>query len=310
MSERDSSATALRAVAGDSPGLYAVGMIATAPFGQTGHQSTRTIFGAASLGSVSQSEADATLDVLLEHGVNHIDTAASYGDSELRIAPWLKRCPEHFFLATKTEERDYKGAREQIRRSLERLGVDQVDLIQLHNLVDVIEWEFALRDDGALQAAVEARDEGLVRFIGVTGHGLTVAHMHGRSLERFPFDSVLLPYSYVQMRDERYADDFEALMAVCAERGVAVQTIKSISLAPWDGRHQTAATWYEPLRNQDDIDLAIHWVLGRPDVFVNTVGDVELLPKVLDAASRFTARPPDEAMNDLLSRRKLVPLFS
>jgi aryl-alcohol dehydrogenase-like predicted oxidoreductase len=285
-------------------------VIAKAAFGRTGHESTRTIFGAASLGSVSQSEADATLELLVEHGVNHIDTAASYGDSELRIAPWLARDRDEFFLATKTEERDYKGARAQIRRSLERLGVDHVDLIQLHNLVAVIEWEFALRDDGAIQAAVEARDEGLVRFIGVTGHGLTVAHMHRRSLERFPFDSVLLPYSYVQMRDERYAADFAALVAVCAERGVAVQTIKSISLAPWDGRTQTANTWYEPLREQADIDLAVHWVLGRPDVFLNTVGDVELLPKVLDAARRFTARPPGDAMDDLLSRRRLVPLFS
>jgi aryl-alcohol dehydrogenase-like predicted oxidoreductase len=285
-------------------------VIAKAPFGRTGHASTRSIFGAAALGSVSQPEADATLEVLLEHGVNHIDTAASYGDSELRIAPWLKQHRDDFFLATKTGRRDYRGAHEEIRLSLERLGVDRIDLIQLHNLVDVIEWETALRDGGALEAAVEARDEGLVRFIGVTGHGLTVAHMHLRSLERFPFDSVLLPYSYVQMRDERYARDFEALFNVCAERGVAVQTIKAITLAPWDGREQTATTWYEPLREQDDIDLAVHWVLGRPDVFLNTVGDVSILPKVLDAAERFSARPGDTAMDELLSRRRLVPLFS
>ena len=285
-------------------------MIAKQPFGSTGHESTRTIFGAAALGSVTQAEADAALDVLLEHGVNHIDTAASYGDSELRLAPWLVQHRNGFFLATKTGQRDYAGAREEIRRSLDRLCVDQVDLIQLHNLVDVIEWEFALREDGALQAAVEARDEGLVRFIGVTGHGLTVARMHRRSLERFAFDSVLLPYSYVQMRDPVYAADFEALAATCAERGVAVQTIKSISLAPWNGREQTTSTWYEPLQEQADIDLAVHWVLGRPDVFLNTASDVELLPHVLDAASRFTARPPDEAMDALVARRRLVPLFS
>jgi aryl-alcohol dehydrogenase-like predicted oxidoreductase len=285
-------------------------MIERAPFGQTGHESSRTIFGAAALGSVSQGDADATLELLLQHGVNHIDTAASYGDSELRIAPWLKQHREEFFLATKTGARDYKGAREEIRRSLGRLGVDRVDLIQLHNLVDVIEWETALREGGALEAAVEARDEGLVRFIGVTGHGLTVAHMHLRSLERFPFDSVLLPYSYVQMRDDRYASDFEALVGICAERGVAVQTIKAITHAPWDGREQTAATWYEPLRDQDDIDLAVHWALGRPDVFLNTVGDVTILPSVLDGAERFTARPSDAAMDDLLARRQLVPLFS
>jgi aryl-alcohol dehydrogenase-like predicted oxidoreductase len=285
-------------------------VIAKQSFGSTGHESTRTIFGAAALGSLSQSEADPALEILLEHGINHIDTAASYGDSELRLAPWLARHRDDFFLATKTGQRDYAGAREEIRRSLDRLGVDQVDLIQLHNLVDVIDWEFALREDGALQAAVEARDEGLVRFIGVTGHGLTVARMHRRSLDRFAFDSVLLPYSYVQMRDAVYAADFEALVATCAERGVAVQTIKSISLAPWNGREQTTSTWYEPLQEQADIDVAVHWVLGRPEVFLNTASDVELLPKVLDAASRFTERPSDEAMDELGERRRLVPLFS
>jgi len=207
-------------------------------------------------------------------------------------------------------QRDRAGAHEEIRRSLDRLGVDHVDLLQLHNLVDVIEWETALREGGALEAAVEARDEGLVRFIGVTGHGLTVAKMHFRSLERFPFDSVLLPYSYVQMRDERYSSDFDALAAVCVERGVAVQTIKSTTLAPWDGREQTATTWYEPLREQADIDLAVHWVLGRTGVFLNTVGDVTLLPKVLDAASRYESRPSDETMDELVARRSLIPLFS
>jgi aryl-alcohol dehydrogenase-like predicted oxidoreductase len=285
-------------------------VIERAPFGTTGHESTRTIFGAAALGSVSASQADRTVKTLLEYGVNHIDTAASYGDSELRVAPWLAGERDRFFVATKTGKRDYAGAREEIRRSLDRLGVEQVDLLQLHNLVDVIEWELALREGGALEAAVEARDEGLVRFIGVTGHGLTVARMHRRSLERFPFDSVLLPYSYVQMQDERYAADFEALLTICAERNVAVQTIKSISLAPWDGRTWTASTWYEPLREQADIDLTVHWVLGRPGVFLNTVGDVTLLPKVLDAANRFESRPADDAMDDLASRRKLVPLFS
>jgi aryl-alcohol dehydrogenase-like predicted oxidoreductase len=285
-------------------------VIAKAPFGTTGHDSTRTIFGAAALGSVTQAAADRTLELIAEHGVNHIDTAASYGDSELRLAPWLANNRDSVFLATKTGRRDRAGAREEIRRSLDRLGVDHVDLLQLHNLVDVIEWETALREGGALEAAVEARDEGLVRFIGVTGHGLTVANMHRRSLERFPFDSVLLPYSYVQLQDERYASEFEALAFLCAERGVAMQTIKAITLAPWDGRKQTTATWYEPLTELDDIDPAVHWVLGRPGVFLNTVGDVAILPKVLDAASRYESRPSDETMSELVARRNLVPLFS
>jgi aryl-alcohol dehydrogenase-like predicted oxidoreductase len=284
-------------------------VIETAPFGATGHDSSRVIFGAAALGSVSKGEADRALDVLLEHGINHIDVAADYGDAELRIASWLQRFPGTFFVATKTGERTYRGAREEIRRSLDRLGVDRIDSIQLHNLVDVIEWDTALSADGALEAAIEAREEGLVRFIGVTGHGLSVPEMHRRSLERFAFDSVLAPYNFVQMQDARYAETFEALAAVCAERNVALQTIKSLARRRWDGREHTAATWYEPLRDQADIDLAVHWVLGRPDAFLLTTGDLEILPRLLDAAQRFERRPSDEQMADLAARAGATPLF-
>ena len=284
-------------------------MLPRAPFGATGHDSSRVIFGAAALGRVSKGDADGALDHLLEHGINHIDVAAGYGDAELRIAPWLKRNPGTFFVATKTGERTYRGAREEIRRSLDRLGVDRVDSIQLHNLVDVIEWDAALSADGALEAAIEAREEGLVRFIGVTGHGLSVPEMHRRSLERFPFDSVLAPYNYVQMQDARYADTFEALAAVCAERNVALQTIKSLARRRWDGRTATAATWYEPLREQADIDLAVHWVLGRADAFLLTTGDVGILPRLLDAAERFEHRPSDDDMAALAARSESEPLF-
>jgi len=284
-------------------------MIHKAPFGATGHDSSRVIFGAAALGSVSKSDADRALEVLLAHGINHFDVAASYGDAELRVATWLRRNPETFFLATKTGERTYRGAREQIRRSLDRLGVDRIDSIQLHNLVDVIDWETALGPNGALEAAIEAREEGLVRFIGVTGHGLSVPEMHRRSLERFAFDSVLAPYNYVQMQDPRYAETFEALAAVCADRNVALQTIKSLAWRRWEGREATASTWYEPLREQADIDLAVHWVLGRPQAFLLTTGDVELLPRLLDAAERFERRPSGEEMAELAARREIQALF-
>ena len=284
-------------------------MIALEPFGRTGHRSSRTIFGAASLSQVTQSAADRTLDVLLQYGVNHIDTAAGYGDSELRIAPWLKREPGTFFLATKTGERKADAAREQLHRSLERLGVDHVDLWQLHSLADPIEWDTALSPGGAIEAAVEARDQGLVKFIGVTGHGIQIAAGHRRSLARFDFDSVLLPYNVVTMREPYYAENFEALARTCAERQVALQTIKSIALRPWLGREHTRTTWYEPLEEQSDIDLAVWWVLGRPGVFLNTVGDIELLPRVLDAASRFDKRPTEEAMSALVERSRLEPLF-
>jgi predicted aldo/keto reductase-like oxidoreductase len=189
------------------------------------------------------------------------------------------------------------------------MGVDSVDLIQLHNLVDAYEWEEALSEGGALEALLEARDEGLARFIGVTGHGLAVARMHLRSLERFPFDSVLLPYNAIQMRDPTYAAEFDALAAICAERGIAMQTIKGISLAPWNGRTQTTSTWYEPLQDQADIDVAVHYVLGRPGLFLNTASSVELLPRVLDAASRFEQAPSPAAVDDLIERKQLVALF-
>jgi len=278
-------------------------------FGRTGHESSRTIFGAASLSRVSQDVADRTLELLLRHGVNHIDTAASYGASELRIRPWLKREPGRFFLATKTDARTKKEAREELHRSLDRLGVDHVDLWQLHNLADPIEWDTALSPDGVIEAAVEARAEGLVRFIGVTGHGAQIAATHRRSLERFDFDSVLLPYNFETMRLSYYAENFEAMLTACGERKVAVQTIKSIALRPWLGRKRARTTWYEPLENQSDIDLAVWWVLGRPGVFLNTVGDVDVLPHVLDAAERFEKRPSDDAMSSMLERSKSAPLF-
>jgi aryl-alcohol dehydrogenase-like predicted oxidoreductase len=286
-------------------------MIPTLPFGRTGHESTRIIFGAAALSDVTQDEADRTIALLEEHGVNHFDTAASYGDSELRLGPWLEHNRDKVFLATKTGEREAGPAYDQIRQSLERLRVDQVDLIQLHNLVDEAEWETALGPGGALEAGVRAREEGLVRFIGVTGHGVTVARQHRRSLERFDFDSVLLPYNYPMMQNAQYVADFEALFALCQERNVAVQTIKAITKAPWGDQPHTAATWYEPLREQGPIDMAVGWVLGRDGVFLNTVGDIHVLPMVLDAAERFDgSRPTDEAMRELSREWQMAPLFT
>lgn len=284
-------------------------MLPSAPFGRTGHESSRLIFGAAALGEVSQAVADQTMELVMETGIDHIDTAASYGESELRIGPWMARHRDDFFLATKTGERAYRPAYDQIRQSLERLQVDHVDLIQLHNLVDEDEWETAMGPGGALEAAVRAREEGLARFIGVTGHGLPVARMHLRSLGRFDFDSVLLPYSYVLMQNPTYAADFEALSKVCAERNVAVQTIKSITRAPWGDTTPTTSTWYAPLQDQASIDLAVQWVLGREGIFLNTASDVNLLSKMIDAAERFTNRPSDVEMDRLVSRQSMEPLF-
>ncbi len=285
-------------------------MIQTLAFGNTGHVSTRTIFGAAALGNVTQAEADQTLDVLLKYGVNHIDTAASYGDSELRIGPWMARHRKDFFLATKTGERTYQKARDEFHRSLERLRVDSVDLIQMHYLVDPKEWEVTMGPGGALEALMEAREQKLVRFIGVTGHDLTVPQMHLRSLARFQADSVLLPYNYLLSQNAQYMAGFNELQALCQQRNVAMQTIKSIARGPWGDKPHTHATWYEPLQDQHDIDVAVSFVLSRPGIFLNTSGDIHVLPKVLDAASRFDAQHSKEEASTSAAKLVLEPIFT
>jgi len=284
-------------------------VIPTHPFGRTGHESTRVIFGAAALSAVTQDEADRTMERIFEHGINHIDVAASYGEAEDRLGPWMAERRDDVFLATKTGERSFQPAYDEIRRSLERMRVDNVDLIQLHNLAEEDEWEVAMGPGGALEAAIRAREEGLVSYIGVTGHGTQIAEMHKRSLARFDFDSVLLPYNYPMMQNPQYAADFEHLATICLERNVAMQTIKGITKAPWGDREHTTATWYEPLQEQGAIDTAVNWVLGRPGVFLNTVGDIHILPKVLDAAERLQSRPSDQEMRDLVSQWQMEPMF-
>lgn len=282
--------------------------IAKAPFGRTGHQSSRVLFGGAALSAVTQAQADSVFDVVVNSGINHLDVAASYGAAEDRVKPWLKRAPGQFFLATKTGERTAGAARQELERSLERMGVDHVDLWQLHNLADPIEWGTALGPGGALEAAVAARDEGLVRFIGVTGHGLQIAATHRQSLGRFDFDSVLLPYNYITMQNPYYAENFEALVATCAERDVAVQTIKSIAAGPWGDREHTRAPWYAPMEDPHDITLAVHWVLGRPGVFLNAVSDIDLLPLVIRAAEADDITVPSTEDMERLAQ-KTEPLF-
>jgi aryl-alcohol dehydrogenase-like predicted oxidoreductase len=280
-----------------------------APFGLTGHESSRVIFGAAALGSMRQERADQILATLLEFGVNHIDTAASYGDSELRIAPWMAQHRGQFFLATKTGERSGDGARASLERSLTRLGVDSVDLIQLHNLVEPDEWEVAHAPGGAVEALSRARDEGLVRFIGVTGHGLRIAGMHLRSLERFDFSSVLLPYNYAVMSDGQYRADVEALLGVCEARGVAVQTIKSVARRRWREEAGPHFSWYEPLADGDALVRAVRYVLGRPGLFLNSSSDARLLRPTLEAASAGGPVPTDDEMAADVERHDIEPLF-
>src|SRR5579864_759446 len=259
--------------------------IPRAPFGRSGHQSSRIIFGAAAFWAMDDDKAGALLDRALAAGVNHIDTAAAYGDSELRLAPWLRQHRPDVFLATKTGDRDGDGARRSLEQSLERLGVDHVDLVQLHNLVEDHEWDVAFRPDGAVAALAKAKEEGLTRFIGVTGHGLRIAGMHARSLERFDFDSVLLPYNFALLHEHlNYRRDVEALLQTCAERNLAVQTIKAVARRRWpegdDGRH---FIWYEPLADADAINRAVRFVLSNSQLFLNTSSDARLLQPTLDA---------------------------
>ena len=284
-------------------------MLPRAQFGSTGHESTRLIFGAAALGGMSQSRADATMGDVREWGINHIDTAAGYGDSEERLRPWLAQHRSSVFLATKTDERSGDAARAQLERSLTRMGVDHVDLIQLHNLVDEGEWDIAMGSDGALAAMSQARDEGLVSHIGVTGHGLPVAGMHLRSLERFDFASVLFPVNYILMDNPIYRGDVERLLETCAERAVAVQTIKSIARGRWGDGDTARFSWYDPLTDPEPIGRAVRYVLSNDQLFLNSTSDARLLPMLIEAAGGSLERPSDDEMAHDVVAERITPLF-
>ncbi|MEM9893560.1 MAG: aldo/keto reductase [Actinomycetota bacterium] len=284
-------------------------MLPTHPFGATGHASTRVIFGAAALGAMSPERAAATLDIVRRRGINHIDTAASYGESELRLRPWLADHRGEVFLATKTGERAGPEARAQLELSLERLGVDQVDLIQLHNLVEEDDWATAFGTGGAVEALIGARDEGLCRFIGVTGHGLRIPAMHRRSLEAFPFDSVLFPYNHTLLANDAYRADVEALTALCTERDVAMQTIKYLARGRWGDQPERRFSWYEPLTDPGAIARAVQHVLADSSYFLNTSSDARLLETAIDAAEVDLHRPTAEAMDADVAAHGITPLF-
>jgi aryl-alcohol dehydrogenase-like predicted oxidoreductase len=285
-------------------------MFAKNPLGRTGHASTRLIFGSYALSQATQAEADRVLELLLAYGVNHIDTAPMYGKAEQRIGPWLEKHRDRFFVATKTRSRTRDGAWKNLERSLDRLRVETIDLWQMHGLTNPAGWERAMGPGGALEALLEARDRGLVRFLGVTGHGIKTAAMHLQSLARFDFDTVMLPFNYALLQNRRYAADWEALVSVCRERNVAVQTMKVLARIPCRGRSQTYNTYfYEPLEAQEAIDRAVHWSLGEPGIFIATVGDMQLLPKMLDAAARFAGRPSDVEMETGVASDGIQAIF-
>jgi len=221
----------------------------------------------------------------------------------------MQRHREDVFLASKTGDRTYDGGRDSIHRSLERLQTDHLDLIQLHNLVEDEEWEVAMGPGGVLEAAVEAREQGLVRFIGVTGHGTRIPSMHVRSLERFPFDSVLVPYNFTMMSQPAYAADFEQLVSLCQERGVAIQTIKSVARGRWGDEDGKRFSWYAPIQDPEALARAVRWVLARPGIFLNTSSDATLLAATIDAARTAGDAPEDEVMASDVARLGIRPLF-
>jgi aryl-alcohol dehydrogenase-like predicted oxidoreductase len=270
------------------------------PLGRLGHRTSVVMYGGAALSRVTQEEADRSIAYALEHGVNHFDTAASYGDSEVRLGPWMRRLKRErgteIFLATKTGERTKAKAAAEIRRSLERLQVDRVDLLQLHAIGDMAELDRATGPGGALEAAVEAQEEGLVGAIGITGHGHRAPAVHLEALRRYDFAAVLTPYNFVLYANPDYRRDFDALAAECARRGVALRVIKAIARGPWpQGAERRYATWYQPLEDQAEIDRAVAFVLSRPEVCALAgPGDIHLLPKVIDAVERFRELSPQQ----------------
>jgi aryl-alcohol dehydrogenase-like predicted oxidoreductase len=270
--------------------------------GRLGRTNSVLIFGGAALSETTEEEADRAISLALEAGVDHFDTAADYGHSELHYGRWMAELRDEIFLSTKTGEREKDAARVQIEASLERLRVDHVDLLQLHAVNDLEDLDRATR--GALEAAVEAREEGLVGAVGITGHGHEAPATHLEALRRYPFDTVLTPWNYVLSTDEDYRRDFEALVEEARRQDAGLMTIKTVSRRNWPEGNplegQRRATWYEPFEEQKYVDAAVSFVLAREEITgIPLVGDVGLIGTMIEAEKR--RMPLDEA-EEVLSR--------
>ena len=272
-------------------------MLPKRKFGRTKHESSRVIFGAAALWNETQLDSDKILDTLLKYGVNHIDVAPRYGEAEVRVGSWMRQYRADFFLATKTDKRTYHGAKEDFYKSLDRLQTDHVDLIQLHSLTHPDDWKTCFSANGALQALIEFKKQGLAKFIGITGHGWTAPAMHRWSLEKFDFDSILMPWSYFASNFRGYDKEFDKTVRVCEKRNIAIQTIKGIARGPWAaGISPNRTTWYQPFEDENVITNCVHWILGRENLFLNSVGDINLVPLVLKAADSYQKPPTNATM--------------
>lgn len=261
--------------------------------GRTGYLSTIVTFGTAGIGKVEQETADRAIQLVLDHGVNHFDVAPRYGEAEVRLRPWMGRIRERIFLGCKTGQRTRDAAKGELQRSLERLGTDRLDLYQLHAVGKLHELDECTATGGALEALIEAREAGITRWLGITGHTHDAPRTHLEALRRFDFDTVMFPLNFVLWSDPQYRRDAAALLEYCRDRDVGVHIIKTVAKDPWGDRPKTHTTWYEPFTDQETIDRAVAFVLSQPVTTLTSAGDVMVLPKVLSAAERF--RPLDAA---------------
>jgi aryl-alcohol dehydrogenase-like predicted oxidoreductase len=261
--------------------------------GRTGHSSSVVAFGTAGIGGVDQETADLAIQLVLDRGVNHFDVAPRYGEAEVRLQPWMSCIRDRIFLGCKTAQRTRDAATAELHRSLERLGIDRLDLYQLHAVGKLHELDECTATGGALEALVEARESGIARWLGITGHTHDAPRTHLEALRRFDFDTVMFPLNFILWSDAQYRRDAEALLEYCRRKDVGVHIIKTVAKDPWGDRPRTQATWYEPFTDQATIDQAVAFVLSQPVATLVSVGDVTVLPKVLSAAERF--RPLDAA---------------
>lgn len=279
-------------------------------FGRTNHTSTAAIFGAAAFWEISQPDADRVMEMVIEAGVNHIDVAPSYGQAEERIGPWMPRVRSQFFLGCKTMERTREGAWRELRQSLARLQTETFDLYQFHAVNTFEELDSLFARGGALEAFLEARERGLIRHIGITGHGADAPAIYREALRRFDFDSVLFPLNFVQMSIPTFRAEAEALIAECRAKDVGTMVIKTITKAPWAERAHTATTWYEPFEAQDDIQRAVNFALSYDVTGLCTAGDTRILPRMLAACQNFTPLSAEERERLIEAGRQFEPLFT
>jgi aryl-alcohol dehydrogenase-like predicted oxidoreductase len=278
-------------------------------FGRTGHLSTVAIFGAAAFWEISQEQADRVMEQVIASGVNHIDVAPSYGQAEERIGPWMRNERGRFFLGCKTTERTRSGAWSELRQSLERLQCGNFDLYQLHAITSFEELEEVTAPGGALEALVEARQAGLIRHIGITGHGVNAPAIYLEALKRFDFDSITFPLNYVQAGDSQYYLKAEELLHQCRLKGVGVMVIKSIAKGAWGEKEKTHTTWYEPFSGMDQIQPAVNFVLSHDVTGLCTAGDIHLLPMVLKACEYYAELSLEERLKLIEVGRSYQPLF-